>query len=1066
MIHNIKQLKKIRKIAAIVLMVFFASSSGFWSAPKQAQATTNLDNANGIYTDDFTDTTGISSSSNTEIATGKLALTKSGDNYNTSGYAITTDIRVLRAARWETVSITGTFPEGTTVKLQVMDTGNTLYSDTYLPNNSVGISTFPVDLSGISVLACANNSLCNKSMAIRLKFILGTSNTAVTPEIDGLTFNWTRKQGDTTTSTLSTGPWSADFGFQKGTNHSPYSNSSIYPAFRWASERSVGNRMADRLYVLADRIFGWNSMYSSQMYALNRDTGAYIWTMPFSRGTSHAGLITQNGTYYGTDWGIDNFIAIDTNLSNTGQVKWAYNFYSGHGNGQVVLSNATGLVYTIQNNSYGPAVTLYAFNQDGTIEFTKVFNLENVDDDDRVYFAPMTVGADGTLYLVYGVEDGGMTDKGKLLAIDPADGSIEWTYATGDSEQGPLIGPDGTIYIIKSDWDEVIDIKIFAINSDGTKKWDRDFGTGKIGFWGLSLKENGNILTKNYDSSTLDEISTVDGSTVYSGNSTGLLMTDSNNGEYISTSDQTNPNLYTKGFVYYNGGHEMKWKLAYSYDPSEDYTYSYDFANVRLDERGWAYAGMTKSAYSGATEITSKEFTQLFALAPWTLSAIHDSTYYRPGNIVAFTATSSMLSTNPLFGENNQVQIVMDNSDKVTLTYSSTDSSGNSVWTGSYTLPSNTSDGTHTYSVEAGQSHVQTDVTTHFVSAPTSTSNTGITLAGTFIVDTTVPVRSNGSPSGQLVAATTTTTLRVTTNESATCKYSTMAETPYGSMIYDFTTSNGTTHTATIFGLADGQSYNYYVRCQDLNSNANSDDYPISFSVASSPSVGGGGCAGCSTPPIVPNGGFKISINGGAQTTLNRNVSLAFNVNADIKKMAISMTGDFTDAALEDYQPLRQWDLCSKLGGLIKNSACPEGVYTVYAKFYTAYGRTSDAAIASSAINLKSGTVTQKNLQQVVKRPVLVPSEPFTKPLSYRQTSADVKRLQIFLNSDPDTRLTGSGAGSPGKETNYFGQLTSLAVAKFQKKYTQDILSPWGLTRGTGFVGKATLNKINELIKK
>jgi lysophospholipase L1-like esterase len=238
-------------------------------------------------------------------------------------------------------------------------------------------------------------------------------------------------------------------------------------------------------------------------------------------------------------------------------------------------------------------------------------------------------------------------------------------------------------------------------------------------------------------------------------------------------------------------------------------------------------------------------------------------------------------------------------------------------------------------------------------------------------------------------------------------------------------------------------------------------DHTISATFART-SSGGGGCYNCYVNPSVPSGGFKISINGGASTTPSRNVFLGFNAGVDIKKMAISMTGDFIDASQENYTTSKQWDLCSKLGGLIKNPTCPDGKYTIYAKFYTAWGRTSDSALASSTIVLKSGSTTTENLQQYTNLPF---TNPFTKYLQYRQTNADIKRLQIFLNADPDTKIADTGAGSPSKETNYFGLLTYKAVIKFQEKYAKDILDPWGFKKGTGYVGKTTLAKINELMK-
>jgi len=101
--------------------------------------------------------------------------------------------------------------------------------------------------------------------------------------------------------------------------------------------------------------------------------------------------------------------------------------------------------------------------------------------------------------------------------------------------------------------------------------------------------------------------------------------------------------------------------------------------------------------------------------------------------------------------------------------------------------------------------------------------------------DTTPPSRSNGSPTGVLSSGTTETTISLTTDEQATCKYSTSPGTVYGSMPNTFTTTNSTSHSQTITGLTDGQSYAYYVKCQDTINNSNSDDYSISFSIASSP---------------------------------------------------------------------------------------------------------------------------------------------------------------------------------------------------------------------------------------
>ena len=87
----------------------------------------------------------------------------------------------------------------------------------------------------------------------------------------------------------------------------------------------------------------------------------------------------------------------------------------------------------------------------------------------------------------------------------------------------------------------------------------------------------------------------------------------------------------------------------------------------------------------------------------------------------------------------------------------------------------------------------------------------------------------------------------------------------------------------------------------------------------------------------------------------------------------------------------------------------------------------------------------------------------FENSLQQGNTSPDVTELQKILNSDKDTAITTSGPGSPGNETDYFGEFTKAAVIKFQNKYSNDILVPNNLTVGTGFVGAATREKLNNL---
>ena len=87
----------------------------------------------------------------------------------------------------------------------------------------------------------------------------------------------------------------------------------------------------------------------------------------------------------------------------------------------------------------------------------------------------------------------------------------------------------------------------------------------------------------------------------------------------------------------------------------------------------------------------------------------------------------------------------------------------------------------------------------------------------------------------------------------------------------------------------------------------------------------------------------------------------------------------------------------------------------------------------------------------------------FKKDLKLGDLNSDVLELQKILNSDDSTAIAISGLGSKGNETNYFGNLTKQAIIRFQEKYSNDILVPNGLSKGTGFVGLSTRKKIGSI---
>lgn len=115
--------------------------------------------------------------------------------------------------------------------------------------------------------------------------------------------------------------------------------------------------------------------------------------------------------------------------------------------------------------------------------------------------------------------------------------------------------------------------------------------------------------------------------------------------------------------------------------------------------------------------------------------------------------------------------------------------------------------------------------------------------ASATLTDNIPPLRTNGTPSGALAAGTTQSTLTLSTNENATCKYGPLAGKSYDTLPNTFSTTGGLSHTVTVSGLQNGQSYTYYVRCQDSFSNVNADDFLLTFAITASSSS-------TTTPPV------------------------------------------------------------------------------------------------------------------------------------------------------------------------------------------------------------------------
>lgn len=329
-----------------------------------------------------------------------------------------------------------------------------------------------------------------------------------------------------------------------------------------------------------------------------------------------------------------------------------------------------------------------------------------------------------------------------------------------------------------------------------------------------------------------------------------------------------------------------------------------------------------------------------------------------------------------------------------------------------------------------------------------STGNYATSSTVTVTVDNTAPVLSAGSPSTALSADTTSATISLTTNENATCKYGTTANTAYASIASTFGTTGGTTHSDTIGSLTNGTSYTYYVRCQDGSANTNSSDYTISFSVSSAVQNSGGG------------GGSSTGGTGSVSTIVSTTIV------PPVTSSAVASFGIVSPQVREIQRLLNAHGY--KLA--VRGAGSPGLETSYFGPATLAAVKKFQCAVLKVCTGPQYGSVDSATVAALKNSPpTTIPGATtetprFVRQLELNSSGPDVKRLQQFLNAHGFV-VAASGPGSPGNETNLFGSATRTALIRFQEAYAADILAPYGLVRGNGFFGPKTIEKANLLLQ-
>lgn len=121
-----------------------------------------------------------------------------------------------------------------------------------------------------------------------------------------------------------------------------------------------------------------------------------------------------------------------------------------------------------------------------------------------------------------------------------------------------------------------------------------------------------------------------------------------------------------------------------------------------------------------------------------------------------------------------------------------------------------------------------------------------------------------------------------------------------------------------------------------------------------------------------------------------------------------------------------------------------------------AYGQTTTADLQAQIAALLAqiqALQAQLNAAQGSGSSTALPA--FTRNLTVGDTGDDVTNLQTFLKNE------GADVYPEGLVTGYFGSLTKAAVSRYQDKYAAAILTPLGLTAGTGYFGSGTRAHVN-----
>ena len=222
------------------------------------------------------------------------------------------------------------------------------------------------------------------------------------------------------------------------------------------------------------RMFGANSLRTRLSEHTGPPTNKLKWMYATKCNINYSSpAIAANGTIYIGDTGSSTQSPRLYAISASGKVKWTYETIGILDSPALSADDST--IYVGAGGDYygddGPDWRLYAISSSGSLRWT-------FQTGDWIQNAPV-VGNDGMIYIA--------SLDHKLYAIHP-DGSLNWSFDTGGEgiRSSPAIGSDGTVYFgvgetyLGEDGTWVFAGRVYALNADGSQKWDYPTGGAMI----------------------------------------------------------------------------------------------------------------------------------------------------------------------------------------------------------------------------------------------------------------------------------------------------------------------------------------------------------------------------------------------------------------------------------------------------------------------------------------------------------------------------------------------------------------------------------------------------------